>query len=166
MKNPILNKCQKLVPNVHFKESSRFFWSPTNRIIHFNKDKLTDNEGMWALIHETSHAILGHTTYNTDFELLLLESEAWENARLIGEKIHIKLSSEYYQTCLDTYRDWLYVRSTCPECCQNSLQTKKDIYRCINCSTEWRVSTSRFCRQYKKLVTNKTPPHTIRTVFY
>jgi hypothetical protein len=137
------------LPDVVLVEGSAFYWSPKNRTITYKSDELTSESGRWALLHEAAHASLGHTTYGTDVELLLLEVAAWQEAQRLSQTIGITIDEEHIQDCLDTYRDWLHQRSTCPVCGIVSLQDSPRSYRCHNCHTSWLVSASRFCRPYR-----------------
>lgn len=143
----LVNKLSKSLPGVSFVAGSSFYWSPKNLQIHYINDD--DENNIWALLHEASHAILDHTSYNSDFELLHLEVAAWEEAKDLAKKFKIKIDEEHIQDCLDTYRDWLHQRSTCPTCSTVSFQSSVNEYRCHNCYTTWRVSNSRFCRPYR-----------------
>lgn len=162
----LLDKCKKLVPSIEFEEAGSFYWSPKNRVIYINSSGLKNEDGQWALVHEVSHAILDHQAYLTDAGLLMLEVEAWEKARVLGSKLGLNIGEDHIQDCLNTYRDWLYARSTCPTCTLNSLQIDPTTYLCLNCSTRWSVSKSRFCRPYRMQDRHKkTPPEINQTVF-
>jgi hypothetical protein len=157
MKHPLVNRCQTLLPDVQFAESDVFFWSPRARTVHINSSALDTPRGQWALLHEVGHAKLSHTTYKNDFGLLSLEVQAWEAAIGIAADFDIAIDEDHIQDCLDTYRNWLYARSTCPTCMLNSLQVDKTTYECLTCGTRWHVSGSRFCRPYRmREITKKT----------
>jgi hypothetical protein len=145
----LISKLKSDFPALNFKAGEQFCWSPeTNEIIY--NSKVTGKHATWSLLHETGHALLKHTTYKADFELLRLEIAAWEKARKLASKINVEIDEEHIQDCLDTYRDWLYKRSICPNCTAKCLQQNDFIhYRCFNCHTIWRVSASRFCRAYR-----------------
>lgn len=146
-------------PDVSFKAGNQFYWSPAKKKITYVAELLEEETGLWALMHELAHADLGHTSYETDFELLMLEVAAWEHAKKLGLRSGQKISDDHIQDCLDTYRDWLDQRSTCPMCGNNSLQQNSQLYRCFNCRSEWRVSSSRFCRPYRlTMAQNKKLP--------
>lgn len=114
---------------------------------------------VWSLLHETGHALLDHTSYKADFELLRLEVEAWERAKLLAADLDVAIDEDHIQDCLDTYRDWLFKRSICPQCNTKCLQQGDFVhYRCFNCHTVWRVSSSRFCRAYRS---TKNVPQTV-----
>lgn len=130
-----------------FKSGETSMWSPKDNFITFSVKNSKKND--WTLLHELSHALLEHNTYSTDFELLKMESQAWHKAKELGKKYGIKIDDEHIQSCLDTYRDWLHRRSTCPTCDLRSPQINSFTYRCINCKTEWKVTADRFVRPYR-----------------
>ncbi len=106
----------------------------------------------WSILHELAHAKLNHNNYYSDFELVKLELDAWQEAKEIAKNYGIKIDSEHIEDCLDTYRDWLHQRATCPTCQTVSTQRDPNTYQCFNCRTSWHVSNSRFCRPYRKVV--------------
>src|SRR4051812_39841498 len=94
-------------PQFNFEPGPQELWSPkTNMITYSQSEPLT--ELRYGLLHELAHALLGHNSYNSDFELLKLETEAWDLAVKIGKKYKIRLDPDHIQDCLDTYRDWLH----------------------------------------------------------
>lgn len=145
----LLSNCKKLVPAVQFEEAGSFYWSPKKRVIFIDAARLDSEDGSWALVHEVAHALLEHQSYQNDAGLLMLEVAAWEKAREIGKSLALKIHEDHIQDCLNTYRDWLYARSTCPTCMLNSLQVDLTTYLCLNCATRWSVSGARFCRPYR-----------------
>ena len=151
----LLHQLQKDHPTIAFAAASRFYWSPKAQVVYYDPNKL-DAPAQWALLHELSHGLLGHTNYKTDFELLQLEAAAWAKAKLLAKSYTIKIDEEHLQDCLDTYREWLHARSTCPACTEHGLQRDSREYTCINCGNEWLVSASRFCRPYRKQKTALT----------
>jgi hypothetical protein len=145
----IIAKLSSEFPNLRFKAGKEFCWSPETDEIIYNINASGKN-AVWSLLHETGHALLRHTTYKADFELLRLEIAAWEKAIQIADKVSTKIDEEHIQDCLDTYRDWLYKRSICPNCTAKCLQQNDFVhYRCFNCHTIWRVTANRFCRAYR-----------------
>jgi hypothetical protein len=137
-------------PEFKFKPAKQEQWSPKTKTIFFNSQK-----PCYGVLHELAHAILGHSTYATDFELLRMESDAWELAIKLGQKYRIIIDKEHIQNCLDTYRDWLHRRSTCPSCSTHVLQSNSSHYQCYNCQTSWQVSSGRFVRSYRKVIKEK-----------
>jgi hypothetical protein len=134
-------------PDFKFKVGTQEHWSPKTNTITFNPDR-----PCYGVLHELAHAILSHNTYQTDFELLKMESDAWDLAIVIGQKYQIMIDGDHIQNCLDTYRDWLHRRSTCPSCGTHVLQSNSSNYHCYNCQTSWHVSTGRFVRPYRKIL--------------
>ncbi len=145
----LLRLISKRHSDLNFMPSNSFYWSPKKSTIYYEPQRLLTEHGEWALLHEISHALLGHTNYFNDVGLLLYEVAAWEHARNLSDEFDIKIDGEHVEDCLDTYRDWLYARSTCPICRLNALQVDTRTYKCLNCSTRWQVSASRFCRPYR-----------------
>ena len=145
----VLNQLRNRFPDLHFCEGSAFVWSPETQEVIYKTNALNES-ATWSLLHETSHALLNHTAYGTDFELLKLEVLAWEKAKILAAELELEISDDHIQDCLDTYRDWINARSICPQCNIKSIQ-QADLrhYRCFNCHKLWRVSTSRFCRAYR-----------------
>ena len=135
-------------PQFKFQPGSQEHWSPRTKTITYSQTEPAE-ELRYGLLHELAHALLGHDNYQSDFELLKMEAEAWRLAIKIGRKYKIKLDDEHIQDCLDTYRDWLHRRSQCPTCEMRVLQTDATTYKCFNCGTSWQVSARRFARPYR-----------------
>jgi hypothetical protein len=154
----VINKIKKNYPSLKFSAGSQFYWSPETSEIFYNNES-NDKIAVWSLLHETGHAILNHKIYKFDFELVRLEMEAWERAKQLAKEFGELIDEEHIQDCLDTYRDWLYRRSICPNCTAKCLQQGDIIhYRCFNCHTKWKVSSSRFCRSYRRTKNIPTAP--------
>jgi hypothetical protein len=136
-------------PDVSFVESSHFAWHAGKKHVTYQKSGTDTAHGIFSLLHELGHALLGHTDYTHDIELLQLEVAAWDKARLLAQMYDIELDEDYLQDCLDTYRDWLHLRATCPACFGRSLQSSVTTYRCFNCQAKWSVTRSRLCRPYR-----------------
>lgn len=151
----LLEKLKADFPDIRFAEGETFYWSPKDSTVTYAEVSTLPEVAAWSLLHEVSHGILGHAEYKTDFELVQLEVGAWKHAGKLAKRYGIKIDPEHVQDCLDTYRDWLHRRSTCPECGTVSLQSDPRTYRCFNCRATWHVSNSRFCRPYRRLATNR-----------
>lgn len=138
-------------PHLKFMAGESFYWSPETNEVFYDQNRADDTTGSWSLLHETSHALLRHSSYDADIELLHLEVAAWAHAAAIASQYGVAIDDDYIQDCLDTYRDWLYRRSLCPGCGTQCLQMDTSShYRCYNCHTRWHVSPSRFCRAYRR----------------
>jgi len=121
-----------------------FSWSASSdEIKHPN---ITDPEHIWSLLHEISHAELGHSDFDTDVALLVMEAAAWQHAATqVAPLYDVRISPDYIEDHLDTYRRWLHERSRCPRCSQNGMQTKTKIYSCLHCRFLWRTNEARLC---------------------
>ncbi|HET9850231.1 MAG TPA: ImmA/IrrE family metallo-endopeptidase [Candidatus Saccharimonadales bacterium] len=136
-------------PQFKFRPGKSAHWSPRFKAIFYNQSGEA-HQRHCGILHELAHAILGHASYGGDFELIKLESEAWVLAAKLGKKYGIAISDDYIQNCLDTYRDWLHRRSTCPACGTHVLQKSTENYQCYNCQTSWHVTSGRFARPYRR----------------
>lgn len=150
MNSTLLQQLKDKVPNITFKAGSTFLWSPRQQSITYRQENEESERSTWALLHETAHAILNHQQYHYDIDLLLLEADAWKEAKTLASELGIRIDEDHIQDCLDTYRDWLHQRATCPRCSTVSLQKTPNEYQCHNCLATWQVSSSRFCRPYRK----------------
>ncbi len=147
----LLAKLQTHFPALSFRPGMRFSWSPANRHVIYNETaNKGDEAAIWALLHEVGHALLDHNRYSSDFELVSMELAAWKRAEKLAKEYGHNIDPGHIQDCLDTYRDWLYQRSTCPTCTSCSLQIDDHTYCCFNCGGTWRVSRSRLCRAYRR----------------
>lgn len=134
-------------PDVSFQPSTLFSWSPHTRTVQY------DPYGSPAeLLHELGHVQLGHSTYSRDITLIEMEREAWDIAtHSLANTYSIDIPTDQVEEHLDSYREWLHARSTCPSCNANGLQIDTLLYQCSACQTTWRVNEARLCslRRYK-----------------
>jgi hypothetical protein len=144
----ILANLKNKYPQFLFKPSNNFLWSSSDNTIYYDKK---NNDQAIFLLHELSHALLGHANYDSDIKLITMERQAWDNTIILAQEYNIKVTDDFIQSNLDSYRDWLHSRSTCPKCQATGIQTKKYDYLCIVCSHKWRVNEARTCalRRYK-----------------
>lgn len=136
-------------PQFTFATDLAFRWSSLENTIYYPENNDYNDQ---ELLHELSHALLGHTDYTQDVELLRIESEAWEYAKkYLASNYRVTISQEEVESLLDTYRDWLHARSLCPVCHQNGLQTTTGTYQCLNCRCQWRANEAKLCmlRRYR-----------------
>lgn len=145
----IVDKLTTKYPDLLLKSGETYYWSPSDKTVFYRSED-TSQEGNWALLHESGHAILNHENYFSDFELVKLEVEAWEKAKEIATDFGLEIDEDHIQDCLDSYRDWLHKRSLCPDCRLSSVQTDERTYTCIFCQKKWQVTAERFCRPYRK----------------
>ena len=159
---------KNIIHDINFEKGTAFIWSPSTRTITYPAAP-NSAVAVWSLLHEAGHAALKHQDYQSDIELVLLETAAWDKAKKLARQVEVSIDDEHIQDCLDTYRDWLHQRSTCPRCGVVSLQIDSKQYQCHNCSCLWQVSAARFCRPYRLTKTNikrpLTEPTTLSTTF-
>lgn len=136
----LISKLKKAYPQFDFQPGAKYAWSPVQKTIYYVADNNTAQ-----LLHELSHAVLVHSNYRRDVELLAMEREAWDTATSLAVPYGLHISNDTVQTTLDTYRDWLHARSTCPSCRATGLQTKKITYTCVACRHTWDVNEARIC---------------------
>jgi hypothetical protein len=143
--NSLVGRLTQDFPAYTIVSGQDFKWSPAKRQIIYAP--LDGPEDEWTLLHELAHADLGHADYILDIQLVQQEVAAWEHAReVLGPRYGHAISEDHIQDHLDSYRQWLHKRSTCPECSQNGLQTTQNTYSCTNCRCLWRVNDARMCR--------------------
>lgn len=129
-------------PAYTFIEGADFHWQPTTKTIHF-----VNGDDPAFLLHELAHAILDHSTYRRDIALIDIERDAWQLARTsLASKYLVLVSEATVEDALDTYRDWLHARSSCPACHATGVQTASHQYHCLVCNCDWRVNGALSCR--------------------
>ena len=126
-----LKKIQADYPEFRFTEGKKYAFRPPRTIVLGPSEAFSE----LLLLHEVSHAILGHKTFKMDVERLKMESEAWEKARELADKYTIGINEDLIQDELDTYRDWLHTRSRCKECGLTCYQTSDGAYHCPRCES-------------------------------
>ncbi|TAL14927.1 hypothetical protein EPN95_01720 [Patescibacteria group bacterium] len=128
-------------PEFRFKKAKRFLWSPSENTVYY-----TGADDDYAfLLHELSHGLLSHAEYNRDVELIAMERAAWDKAIELAPSYDLTITEEVVENTLDSYRDWLHARSTCPNCKAVGLQIKQRVYACPACHHNWRVNEARIC---------------------
>lgn len=144
----LIARLQQDYPHLLFATGAMNCWSPSNNTILYT---IGNSEAALAsMLHEVAHALLGHTSYANDVELLYKEVEAWERATLLAPGYQVIIHDDHVQACLDTYREWVHKRSLCPVCEASGLQKTQTQYVCINCQHSWEVTNSRLSRPYRR----------------
>ena len=138
----LISKLQKDFPTIKFETGKRFSWSPERDTVFYDE---TDADNLLLLLHELSHGVLGHKSYQKDVQLLSMEATAWDKALELAKQYDVTPDQDAAQDNLDTYRDWLHARSTCPQCQATGFQKTKNTYECVACSHIWRVNEARLC---------------------
>lgn len=145
----LFDQIKKDFSYINFINSDKFKWSPETNTIFYDAKA---NHADWSILHEIGHKIAGHQNYSSDIGLIKMEVEAWEQARQLAGKYRYEIDESYIEKCLDSYRDWIYKRSSCPTCTQAGVEEETGQYKCINCQRKWKVTNERFCRVYRKTV--------------
>jgi hypothetical protein len=148
MPAPLLQQLTRKYPQFTFEEGNHFSWSAARKSISYTS--IEDADSAWNLLHELGHALLDHSAYTNDMELLKKEVCAWDKALELAREFGVVIDADHIEDCLDSYRDWIFKRSTCPECRAQGIQKAPERYICINCRHSWIVTKSRFCRPYRR----------------
>lgn len=149
--NSLINSLRKDFPEFIFQNASAFWWSAQNKTIFIDPEAINASS---FILHELSHAVLEHHGYKRDIDLIKLERDAWDYAQKnLAPRYSVNLDDDHIQDNLETYREWLHDRSTCPKCATTGLQMKTQIYRCLSCGNLWRVNEARLCalRRYSTI---------------
>lgn len=144
----LVSKIRQDHPKLVFSSGHSHCWSPEQGEISYSGKE--EPYGIESLLHELGHARLAHHSYRSDLELLQKEVDAWAEATQMAQVYQVALDQDHIQDCLDTYRDWVHKRSACPRCNNTGLQDDKGAYICVNCEYSWDVTSSRFCRPYRR----------------
>jgi len=138
----LLPKLEQQYPQLLFTPGERFAWSPDAHTVFYDQ---ADTQNTDLLLHELAHGLLEHHDYSKDIELVAMETEAWDKAVELAASYDATISDDTVQDNLDTYREWLHARSTCPKCDATGYQSGKSEYTCVACSHTWRVNEARIC---------------------
>ncbi len=149
----LIQQLAKEHPALTFTASDEFRWSPIERTIYYDP---SDPQAPALVLHEVSHALLEHLDYSSDIALLAMEAAAWDKAVVIAPQYKVIIKQAVIDENLDTYRDWLHARSTCPACTATGYKTRSDTYSCPACFHDWRVNEARSCqlRRYSSPATD------------
>jgi hypothetical protein len=132
-------------PNYSFEEGNDFYWDHNTRTV-FYSPSTSDLSWKAHLLHELAHAELDHHSYTRDIELLAKERDAWSYASShLAPLYDLVIDSDIVKSAMDTYRDWMHARSTCPSCQAIGLEIRKNTYQCPACRDTWHVNEARIC---------------------
>ena len=149
----LVHKLRRDNPGFVFTAGEAHCWSPGHQQIFYTPGE--EMSHVAGLLHELGHARLGHRTFLSDIDLLQKEIAAWEEALRLSKRYNVEITPGHVQDCLDSYRDWVYSRSRCPQCQSSGVQATTRQYHCLNCQMAWRVSGSRLHRSYRLRTTKK-----------
>lgn len=152
---PSISDIKNRFAQFSFVQHEIFHWSPAKNTVYYDTSKLDKTTGIFQLFHELGHALCGHTTYTSGVQLLKIEAEAWEEAKKLADSYQLTISTQQIEQCLDSYRDWLYLRSSCPKCTTMALEIEPNQYHCFNCLQQWKVPASQATRHYRLKLVNQ-----------
>ncbi len=138
----LLSRLKKDLPQFTFAPDDTSRWSSESSTVWYNEHEAHADV---TLLHEVSHGALGHSGYLYDIDLVKLERAAWEKAAELAAIYGVDIPVDYPEHALDSYRDWLHMRSLCPDCSQNGVQQTEHTYVCLMCNQKWRVNDARSC---------------------
>jgi hypothetical protein len=138
----LINRLEHDYPDIDFVSGNEFRWSPTDKAVIYE----ANSDDTASLLHELAHSLLQHASYTKDLRLLEMERDAWSHAaKELAPEYEVDITDKTVDSALDSYRDWLHSRSTCPKCEATGIQTKQNEYKCLACRTNWRVNEARVC---------------------
>lgn len=146
---PSLQVLRRDFPAITFTQDESFHWSPKLKTVFYEADAVETIEKLQQLFHEIGHAVCGHTKFTSGIQLLRLETEAWARAKVIARKYGITIQQTKIEQCLDSYRDWLHLRSSCPNCTTVATEIEDNTYRCFTCLQQWKVPLDQRSRRYR-----------------
>ena len=150
----LINNLRQDFSQFQFELSDNFHWSNSKNTVFYPEiGSLDNNFYNLSLLHELAHAILVHSNYNLDIDLLKIETEAWDLAsKVLAPKYSIDIEDNFIQDNLDTYRDWMHHSSLCPNCNINGFQQSDLRYKCPSCGKIWQPNEAKFTmlRRYNK----------------
>lgn len=150
--NSLLDRVRSDFPDLIFTEGTTDRWDTHGTIFYAAAPSDA------SLLHELAHALLAHSAYTLDIDLIKMERAAWDHARrVLAPRYGVTISNDDAEDALDTYRDWLHNRSLCPDCHLSGLQqlpqpgSHESTYLCLACRQTWRANAAKTCalRRFK-----------------
>lgn len=137
----LVKQLRRDYPDIVFRAGPSDVWSPNEVVVYYRKDSDSTDQ----ILHELGHALLSHTSYKRDIELVNMERSAWTKAEELAKQYDITIDPESIESHMDSYRDWMHSRSSCTNCQSNGLQVDEGLYHCLLCNTSWKVNDARSC---------------------
>ncbi|MBQ3430949.1 hypothetical protein IJG20_02535 [Candidatus Saccharibacteria bacterium] len=129
-----LETIKSAYPNFSFKPGKKFLFRPKKTIFYFESDENFRPH----LLHELSHALLGHFSFNTSLERLEIERDAWEKTRELCEQFSIPFPETLAEADLNTYRDWVHQKTLCKTCGLTCLEINLKTLYCPFCQKTYK----------------------------
>ncbi len=146
---PSLSDIIAKFPQFTFAQHEVFHWSPKDNTVYYETDEIDQATGMYQLLHEIGHALSNHTGYSSGVQLVKIEAQAWKKAQELAADYGLTIDPDRIERCLDSYRDWLHLRSTCPHCQSVSIEVQSNQYHCFSCTQKWQVPADQRTRHYR-----------------
>jgi hypothetical protein len=147
-----LDYVSKEFPHIRLEKGTKFSWNASAKTITYPASADSESTFVHGLFHEVAHSILKHEGFRHDIDLLKKERDAWSEAKKLLERFDHVLDSEHVEDCLDTYRDWIYLRAACPQCELVGTQSDAVHYSCPYCLISWNVPGSRLCEVTQRVI--------------
>ena len=140
----MIDTLEGLYPEITFVPGNRYAWDPNDKVVTYTTEYnvLAPHH---SLLHEVAHALLSHSHYKNDVDLIKMERDAWSLTKKMLNDHKIIINLDHIEECLDTYRDWIYSRAKCPRCSHVGFQSASNSYDCAFCKVTWKVPESRLC---------------------
>lgn len=124
-----LKTLKSIYPDFSFKPGKKFFFRPKKSIFYIESN---DNFRL-LLLHELSHALLGHFYFSKSIERLQIERDAWDKTRELCKIHNVPFDESFAETELNTYRDWLHQKTLCKTCGLSCLEVNSESLYCPFC---------------------------------
>ena len=124
-----LSKLISDYPQFSFKSGKKFKFRPKKTIFYVSKSPNFKP----LLLHELSHALLGHFSFETSLERLQIERDAWQKTSELCALYSIPFSEDFFAEELDSYRDWLHKKTLCRVCGLSCIELSSTSLYCPKC---------------------------------
>jgi len=96
----LLERISEDFADLTFENGQHFEWQPDSRTVVYDID---DPYFDAHLLHEVSHAILNHTKYDRDIDLIAMERDAWQLAKVeMAERYGVRVPASILHYDRDT----------------------------------------------------------------
>ena len=130
MLNSLLKQLQNDYKEFVFRPGGKkYLFRPPHTIVLGPDEEMSE----LLLLHELSHAVLQHFSFDTDIKRLKMESDAWAKTKELAKKYGVEVDDDYIEDQLDTYRDWLHAKSKCKKCGLTRFETPDGKWHCPFC---------------------------------
>ena len=131
-----LETIKEAYPEFSFRPGSKFLFRPPKSIRYIESD---DNFRL-LLLHELSHALLGHFSFDRSLERLQIERDAWSKTRELCLFHSVPFDEEFAEAELNTYRDWVHQKTLCKRCGLSCLEVSSESLYCPFCQKYYKKS--------------------------